>query len=107
MVLVGEKSLQQQSLQAVPENGVTLAPFETVARSRTENVSEEFCVICPRNYTVIVQACLSTYSYHNPTAKNSSVKRYAFASSPLVGELCCALRRIPRHRRISSPYLNS
>jgi hypothetical protein len=31
MVLVGEKSLQQQVLQAVPENGVALAPFETVA----------------------------------------------------------------------------
>jgi hypothetical protein len=31
MVLVGEKSLQQQVLQAVPENGVVLAPFETVA----------------------------------------------------------------------------
>jgi hypothetical protein len=33
MVLVGEKSLQQQSLQAVPENGVVLAPFETLSRS--------------------------------------------------------------------------
>jgi hypothetical protein len=31
MVLVGEKSLQQQVLQAVPENGVSLTPFETVA----------------------------------------------------------------------------
>jgi hypothetical protein len=31
MVLVGEKSLQQQMLQAVPENGVVLTPFETVA----------------------------------------------------------------------------
>jgi hypothetical protein len=31
MVLVGEKSLQQQVLQAVPENGVAPAPFETVA----------------------------------------------------------------------------
>jgi hypothetical protein len=31
MVLVGEKSLQQQVLQAVPENGVVLAPFEMVA----------------------------------------------------------------------------
>jgi hypothetical protein len=31
MVLVGEKSLQQQTLQAVSENGVALAPFETVA----------------------------------------------------------------------------
>jgi hypothetical protein len=31
MVFVGEKSLQQQALQAVPENGVVLAPFETVA----------------------------------------------------------------------------
>jgi hypothetical protein len=29
MVLVGEMSLQQQVLQAVPENGVALAPFET------------------------------------------------------------------------------
>jgi hypothetical protein len=88
MVLVGEMSLQQQVLQAVPENGVVLAPFETVARSRTENVSEEFCGISVRNYSVNKQACLSTYSYHNPAAKNSSVKRYAFASSPLVGELC-------------------
>jgi hypothetical protein len=52
MVLVGEKSLQQQVLQAVPENGVVLAPFETVARSRTENVSEEFCVVNIRNYSV-------------------------------------------------------
>jgi hypothetical protein len=33
MVLVGEKSLQQQVLQAVPENGVALAPFETLLRS--------------------------------------------------------------------------
>jgi hypothetical protein len=31
MVLVGEMSLQQQTLQAVPENGVVLAPFETLA----------------------------------------------------------------------------
>jgi hypothetical protein len=31
MVLVGEKSLQQQVLQAVPENGVTLTPFKTLA----------------------------------------------------------------------------
>jgi hypothetical protein len=37
MVLVGEKSLQQQVLQAVPENGVALAPFETVA---TRSVDE-------------------------------------------------------------------
>jgi hypothetical protein len=51
-VLVGEMSLQQQVLQAVPENGVVLAPFETVARSRTENVTEEFCVVCLRNYSV-------------------------------------------------------
>jgi hypothetical protein len=33
MVLVGEKSLQQQVLQAVPENGVALAPFETLSCS--------------------------------------------------------------------------
>jgi hypothetical protein len=31
MVLVGEMSLQQQALQAVTENGVALAPFETLA----------------------------------------------------------------------------
>jgi hypothetical protein len=31
MVLIGEKSLQQQVLQAVPENGVVIAPFETLA----------------------------------------------------------------------------
>jgi hypothetical protein len=29
MVLVGEMNLQQHVLQAVPENGVALAPFET------------------------------------------------------------------------------
>jgi hypothetical protein len=33
MLLVGEKSLQQQVLQAVPENGVVLTPFETLSRS--------------------------------------------------------------------------
>jgi hypothetical protein len=31
MVLVGEKSLQQQALQAVPENSVILTLFETLA----------------------------------------------------------------------------
>jgi hypothetical protein len=36
MVLVGEMSLQQQMLQAVPENGVVLAPFETVATRRVD-----------------------------------------------------------------------
>jgi hypothetical protein len=46
-------SLQQQSLQAVPENGVALAPFETVARSRYENVTEEFCVARSQNYSVV------------------------------------------------------
>jgi hypothetical protein len=34
MVLVGEKSLQQQELQAVPENGVALAPFETAGSAK-------------------------------------------------------------------------
>jgi hypothetical protein len=34
MVLVGEKSLQQQALQAVPENGVVLAPFETAGSAK-------------------------------------------------------------------------
>jgi hypothetical protein len=33
MVLVGEMSLQQQVLQAVPENGVVLAPFETLCET--------------------------------------------------------------------------
>jgi hypothetical protein len=33
-VLVGEMSLQQQMLQAVPENGVALAPFETAVSAR-------------------------------------------------------------------------
>jgi hypothetical protein len=36
MVLVSEMSLQQQSLQAVPENGVALAPFETLATHRVD-----------------------------------------------------------------------
>jgi hypothetical protein len=41
MVLVGEMSLQQQVLQAVPENGVVLAPFETLAmpKALTDEVS--------------------------------------------------------------------
>jgi hypothetical protein len=34
MVLVGEKSLQQQVLQAVPENGVVLTPFETAGSAK-------------------------------------------------------------------------
>jgi hypothetical protein len=34
MVLVGEKSLQQQVLQAVPENGVALTPFETAGSAK-------------------------------------------------------------------------
>jgi hypothetical protein len=34
MVLVGEKSLQQQVLQAVPENGGALAPFETAGNPK-------------------------------------------------------------------------
>jgi hypothetical protein len=34
MVLVGEKSLQQQALQAVPENDVALAPFETAGSTK-------------------------------------------------------------------------
>jgi hypothetical protein len=34
MVLVGEKSLQQQALQAVPENGVALTPFETAGNTQ-------------------------------------------------------------------------
>jgi hypothetical protein len=55
MVLVGEMSLQQQVLQAVPENGVSLAPFETVARSSTENATEEFCGVHSRNYSVVAQ----------------------------------------------------
>jgi hypothetical protein len=33
MVLVGEMSLQQQALQAVPENSVVLAPFETAGNA--------------------------------------------------------------------------
>jgi hypothetical protein len=34
MVFVGERSLQQQVLQAVPENGVALAPFETAVNAK-------------------------------------------------------------------------
>jgi hypothetical protein len=33
-VFVGEKSLQQQVLQAVPVNGVYLAPFETAGSAK-------------------------------------------------------------------------
>jgi hypothetical protein len=33
MVLVGEMSMQQQVLHAVPENGVVLAPFETAVNA--------------------------------------------------------------------------
>jgi hypothetical protein len=34
MVLVGEKSLQQQVLQAVPENGVSITPFEKAGNAK-------------------------------------------------------------------------
>jgi hypothetical protein len=34
MVLVGKKSLQQQALQAVPENGVALTPFKTAGSAK-------------------------------------------------------------------------
>jgi hypothetical protein len=50
-VLVGEKSLQQQALQAVPENGVALAPFETAGNPKD----------CLRGFFTQVQTALPSF----------------------------------------------
>jgi hypothetical protein len=61
MVLVGEKSLQQQVLQAVPENGVVLAPFETVAVS-SALTNEVNIIILSTSHLVISSEVMLTPS---------------------------------------------